>query len=99
MDPSKAEDDDDNYSIYSDMTRAISQLSTLNPSHVDYGPSTISTFKEDFGDYQSGIDDDVSTYEYYTNMQYNVGDAVLTAHDGSDDPVTRKYYLCKIIQA
>ena len=91
----EAEDDDDNYSIFSDLTQAISQVSTMNPSHVRYGTSTISVNTEAgnaFDDYQSGIDDDISTYEYYTQMQYNVGDAVLTAHDGSDDPVKRKLY-------
>ena len=72
------------------MTQVISQLSTITASQANYGASTISTVKEDVNDYQSGIDDDVSTYEYYTNLQYNMGDEVLTAHDGSDDPVTRK---------
>ena len=77
------------------MTQAISQLSTVTTSQANYGASTISIIKEDVNDYQSGIDDDVSTYEYYTNLQYNMGDEVLTAHDGSDDPVTRKSIVLK----
>ena len=42
-------------------------------------------------DYQDGIDDDVSTYESYVNLQYNANDALITAHDGSNDPLIRKF--------
>ena len=35
-------------------------------------------------------DDDISTFDTYERVQYNPNDELMTAHDGSNDPMTRK---------
>ena len=51
------------------------------------------TIKSDHLDrsYQDDIDDDLSTFETYESIQYNENDELLTAHDGSNEPVTCKH--------
>ena len=50
------------------------------------GPhATTDNYQDDLTD-----DDFLSTYDSYEFLQYNTNDTLITAHDGTNDPMTRK---------
>ena len=81
--------------MHSDLSQMTGGRVNSSLSKIFYGStaSTVSTVRpSDAGDnYQDDLtDEDLDTYESLEQCQYNQSDAVLTAHDGSDDPVNRK---------
>ena len=88
----------DTFSIYSDLTHLTSGRVNSTRSKIFYGStaSTASTIcpETQTDNYQEAVtEDDLADYEAMEKCQYNQGDEVLTAHDGSDDPITRKLYF------
>ena len=93
-DPKK---DEDTFSIYSDLTYLTRGRVNSTGSKLFYDTSMASTpstlCPEGAPDYQQELtEDDMATYENLEECQYNEADEVLTAHDGSDDPITSKYF-------
>ena len=83
------------FSVYSGFSRATGGRVNSTGSKIFYGSeaSTPTTLCPDgeADNYQDDVtEDDLNDYFTLENCQYNQGDTVLTAHDGSDDPVTRK---------
>ena len=87
--------DEDTFSIYSDLTHLTSGRVNSTGSKIFYGstastPSTLCPEGEPDNYQQDLTEDDMATYESLEECQYNQSDEVLTAHDGSDDPITSK---------
>lgn len=90
--------DGDTFSIYSDLTHLTSGRVNSTRSKIFYGSvaSTPSTFCPETqpDNYQDLItEDDLGDYDTLKECQYNKGDELLTAHDGSDDPISCKYSI------
>ena len=84
------------FSVYSGFSRATGGRVNSTGSKIFYGSeaSTPTTLCPDgeADNYQDDVtEEDLSEYYTLESCQYNQGDTVLTAHDGSDDPVTCKY--------
>ena len=85
----------DTFSIYSDLSRDTEGRVNSTGSKIFYGStaSTASTVRPDAepDNYQDELTDaDLEDYDTLERCQNHKGDAVLTAHDGSDDPITCK---------
>ena len=85
----------DAFSIYSDLTHMTSGRVNSTRSKIFFGStaSTESTIcpENQPDNYQDALtEEDMADYETLERCQYNQGDEVLTAHDGSDDPLTCK---------
>ena len=92
---SNPSDSDRAFSVYSGFSRATGGRVNSTGSKVFYGSeaSTPTTLCPDgeADNYQDDVtDEDLGEYYTLESCQYNQDDTALTAHDGSDDPITRK---------
>ena len=83
------------YSVYSDFSRATGGRVNSTGSKIFYGSeaSTPTTLCPDgkADNYQEDVtEEDLDEYYTLESCQYNRDDAILTAHDGSDDPIQCK---------
>ena len=90
------EKDEDTFSIYSDLSHLTSGRVNSTGSKIFYGstastPSTICPEGKPDNYQEELTEEDMIDYDTLEAYQYNEADEVLTAHDGSDDPITRKY--------
>ena len=87
--------DGDTFSIYSDLSRQTEGRVNSTCSKIFYSSaSTISTLRPDdeADNYQDELTDaDLEEYDTMEQIQNPKGDTLLTAHDGSDDPISRKF--------
>ena len=86
------------FSVYSDFSHATGGRVNSTGSKIYYGSeaSTPTTLCPDgeADNYQDEVtEEDLDEYYTLQKSQYNPKDTVFTAHDGSDDPVTRKYII------
>lgn len=90
------------YSVYSDFSRATGGRVNSTGSKIFYASeaSTPTTLCPDgkADNYQEDVtEEDLDEYYTLESCQYNHEDAILTAHDGSDDPIKCESIFIKMI--